>query len=105
MPGRGRTHGAPFTNPYSGALRIFVQRVLHGRSPVVYEDGMQLRDYVPVWDVARANLLALDDPRANFRALNVGGGKAITVLEYAHRDYSEQGFRTMTDQGVLRDAH
>ena len=155
-----------FTNPYSGALRIFVQRVLHGRSPVVYEDGMQLRDYVSVWDVARANLLALDDPRADFRALNVGGGQAITVLDYAQvvsrglrvpvttevpgrfrvgdtrhilsdisglrglgwepvhaleeaaaayatwaqgqagfRDYSEQGFRTMTDQGVLRDTH
>jgi dTDP-L-rhamnose 4-epimerase len=72
-----------FTNPYSGALRIFVQRLLHGRQPVVYEDGGQLRDYVTVWDVARANVLALEDERANFRAFNVGGGKALTVLEYA----------------------
>jgi dTDP-L-rhamnose 4-epimerase len=73
-----------FTNPYSGALRIFVQRLLHGRQPIVYEDGGQLRDYVTVWDVARANLLALEDGRANFRAFNVGGGRALTVLEYAH---------------------
>ncbi|HEX2032639.1 MAG TPA: NAD-dependent epimerase/dehydratase family protein [Chloroflexota bacterium] len=72
-----------FTNPYSGALRLFVQRLLHGRQPVVYEDGGQLRDYVSVWDVARANLLVLEDPRADFRAFNVGGGHAITVLEYA----------------------
>ena len=73
-----------FTNPYSGALRIFVQRLLHGRQPIVYEDGGQLRDYVTVWDVARANALALEDSRTDFQAFNVGGGKALTVLEYAH---------------------
>jgi dTDP-L-rhamnose 4-epimerase len=73
-----------FTNPYSGALRLFVQRLLHGRQPVVYEDGGQLRDFVAVWDVARANLLALDDGRADFQAFNVGGGRAISVLDYAH---------------------
>jgi dTDP-L-rhamnose 4-epimerase len=72
-----------FTNPYSGALRIFVQRLLHGRQPVVYEDGGQLRDYVSVWDVARANVLVLEDERADYRAFNVGGGRALTVLEYA----------------------
>ncbi|HXI15127.1 MAG TPA: NAD-dependent epimerase/dehydratase family protein [Chloroflexota bacterium] len=73
-----------FTNPYSGALRIFVQRLLHGRQPTAYEDGGQLRDYVAVWDVARANVLALEDSRTDFQAYNVGGGKALTVLEYAH---------------------
>jgi dTDP-L-rhamnose 4-epimerase len=57
--------------------------VLHGRQPIVYEDGRQLRDFVTVWDVARANVLALEDERADFRAFNVGGGKALTVLEYA----------------------
>jgi dTDP-L-rhamnose 4-epimerase len=72
-----------FTNPYSGALRIFVQRVLHGRQPMVYEDGQQLRDFVTVWDVARANLIAIDDPRTDYKALNVGGGHAISVLDYA----------------------
>jgi dTDP-L-rhamnose 4-epimerase len=73
-----------FTNPYSGALRIFVQRVLHGRQPIVYEDGGQLRDFVTVWDVARANVLAVEDERTNFRAFNVGGGQALTVMEYAY---------------------
>jgi dTDP-L-rhamnose 4-epimerase len=73
-----------FTNPYSGALRIFVQRLLHQRQPIVYEDGGQLRDYVTVWDVARANLVALEDDRATFRAFNVGGGAGLTVLEYAY---------------------
>lgn len=72
-----------FRNAYSGICRIFVTRMLAGRAPVAYEDGRQLRDYVYVGDVARANLLALEDPRADYQAFNVGGGQAVSVLEYA----------------------
>ncbi|MCS6843191.1 MAG: NAD-dependent epimerase/dehydratase family protein [Caldilineales bacterium] len=72
-----------FRNAYSGICRIFVTRLLAGRAPVAYEDGRQLRDYVSVEDVARANLLALEDPRADYQAFNVGGGQAVSVLEYA----------------------
>ena len=74
-----------FRNAYSGILRTFVARMLHGRPPVVYEDGGQRRDYVYVGDAARAILLVLEDDRANGSACNVGTGKAVTVLEYAHR--------------------
>jgi len=73
-----------FRNAYSGVLRVFTQRLLSGRAPVCYEDGRQLRDYVSVHDVARANLLVLDDSRADFRTLNVGGTRVMTVLEFAH---------------------
>lgn len=72
-----------FYNAYSGILRIFTMRLLHGRPPVVYEDGAQLRDYVAVEDAARANLLVLEDARADYQVLNVGGGGVATVLEYA----------------------
>ena len=34
-------------------------------------------------DVARANLLAFEDPRADYQAFNVGGGQAATVLAFA----------------------
>ena len=73
-----------FRNAYSGVLRIFAMQMLSGERPIAYEDGLQLRDYVYVGDVARANLLALRDERADYRAFNVGGGQAITVLEFAH---------------------
>jgi dTDP-L-rhamnose 4-epimerase len=33
--------------------------------------------------VARANLLVLEDQRADFQVFNVGGGRAVTVLEFA----------------------
>ncbi len=72
-----------FYNAYSGIARRFALRLLHGLPPIIYEDGQQLRDYVNVCDVARANLLVLEDDRANFEVFNVGGGRAVTVLEFA----------------------
>jgi dTDP-L-rhamnose 4-epimerase len=71
-----------FRNAYSGICRIFVTRMLAGHAPIAYEDGGQLRDYVYVGDVARANLLVLEDPRADYQVFNVGGGAATSVLQY-----------------------
>lgn len=73
-----------FRNAYSGVLRIFTQRLLNGKPPLCYEDGRQLRDYVSVFDVARANVLVMDDTRADFQAFNVGGGRCLSVLDYAY---------------------
>jgi dTDP-L-rhamnose 4-epimerase len=70
-------------NAYSGVCRIFTQRILHGRAPVVFEDGKQLRDYIHVRDVAEANLFALEHKACDYTAFNVGGGRGVTVLEFA----------------------
>ena len=72
-----------FRNAYSGALRIFTTRLLSDHAPVCYEDGQQLRDFVSVYDVARANVLVMEDARANYEVFNVGGGRAITVADLA----------------------
>lgn len=64
-----------FRNAYSGALRIFAMQTVAGERPVIYEDGLQLRDYVYVGDVAAANLLVLEDERADYQAFNVGAGQ------------------------------
>ena len=45
---------------------------------------MQLRDYVHVKDAAEASLLALESNSVDSEAFNVGGSKAITVLEYTN---------------------
>ena len=74
-----------FRNAYSGVLRTFTQRLLHGKAPICYEDGRQLRDYVSIHDVVRANMLVLEDGRADFQVFNVGGDRQISVLEYAHQ--------------------
>jgi dTDP-L-rhamnose 4-epimerase len=72
-----------FYNAYSGVARRFALRLLHGLPPIIYEDGRQLRDYINVRDVARANVLVMEDPRADYQVFNVGGGRAVTVLEFA----------------------
>jgi dTDP-L-rhamnose 4-epimerase len=72
-----------FYNPYSGIARRFALQLLHGVQPTVYEDGQQRRDYVNVRDVARANVLVLERSEANFEVFNVGGDRAVSVLEFA----------------------
>ena len=69
------------SNPYTGVLAIFASRLLNGRPPLVYEDGLQRRDFVSVYDVARACRLALESDAAG--VVNVGSGRSVTVLEIA----------------------
>jgi dTDP-L-rhamnose 4-epimerase len=72
-----------FYNAYSGVCRIFSLSFHQGLEPVIYEDGSQVRDYVNVGDVVAANLLVLEDPRADFEMFHVGGDRAVTVAEFA----------------------
>lgn len=65
-------------NLYSGACRIFATALLAGKPCRVHEDGMQLRDFVPVQDVVSA-LMLLARVASPPPVLNVGGPEAITV--------------------------
>ncbi len=71
------------SNPYTGVLAIFAARLLNDNAPVVYEDGEQRRDFVHVTDVARAFRVALEQDGADGRAVNVGSGRATSILEIA----------------------
>lgn len=73
------------SNPYTGVLAIFSSRLLNDRVPLVYEDGLQQRDFVSVHDVARACRLALDAPKSNGRVINIGSGTAISILDVASK--------------------
>jgi dTDP-L-rhamnose 4-epimerase len=73
------------SNPYTGVLAIFAGRLLNERSPLIFEDGQQRRDFVSVHDVARACGLALERSEADGLALNVGSGESVTVREVAAR--------------------
>jgi dTDP-L-rhamnose 4-epimerase len=70
-------------NAYSGACRIFCLSYLLGRPPTAYEDGGAIRDYVNIDDVVDANVLVLQDERAVGEVFNVGGGTAVTTMEFA----------------------
>jgi dTDP-L-rhamnose 4-epimerase len=71
------------SNPYTGVAAIFMSRLLNNHRPIVFEDGRQTRDFIHVCDVARANALALTSDAANGQALNVGTGRAISVVGLA----------------------
>jgi dTDP-L-rhamnose 4-epimerase len=61
-----------------------VGRALKKEPLIVYEDGLQTRDFVHINDVVAANMHVLESDDADFQAFNVGSGKSTTVLEYAH---------------------
>jgi dTDP-L-rhamnose 4-epimerase len=68
-------------NPYTGVVSIFSTLLLNDLPAVVYEDGRQTRDYIFVGDIAHANVLAMEDERADGRVFNVGRGEPVTVVE------------------------
>lgn len=79
--------GMPRDTPYSGVAAMFRSSLERGESPQVYEDGRQMRDFVHVEDVARANLAAidavLDAEHGSHRAYNVASGHPIGIREVA----------------------
>ena len=92
----GETHDIPTTalrysvtfgprqsifNPYTGVVSIFSTRILNDMPPVIYEDGLQKRDFIYVGDVAKANVHCLESPATDHQAYNVGTGKPTRVVD------------------------
>jgi dTDP-L-rhamnose 4-epimerase len=71
------------SNPYTGVLAIFAARLLNDRPPLIFEDGLQQRDFVSVNDVVDACVRGLLVPEAEGEVFNIGSGQAHTVLEVA----------------------
>jgi UDP-glucose 4-epimerase len=69
------------SSPYSGVISIFSKLALEGRTPTIYGDGRQTRDFVYVEDVVRALRLAAETPGVNGDVFNVGRGRATSLLE------------------------
>lgn len=66
-------------NPYTGVAAIFMNRVKCDQPLVIFEDGLQQRDFVSVHDVVQANLLALEQSAADYEYFNVGSGCPISI--------------------------
>jgi len=94
----GKTYGIPvvslrffnvygprqsLSNPYTGVTAIFISRIKNNNPPVIFEDGLQTRDFIWVGDVIRANILALESEKANYEIFNVGSGKPVSILKIA----------------------
>jgi dTDP-L-rhamnose 4-epimerase len=94
----GRTYGVPVTalrffniygtrqalsNPYTGVAAIFAARLLNNQAPLVFEDGEQMRDFVSVHDIVRANMLAMDRTESDGEVINIGCGEPISIRRVA----------------------
>jgi len=81
--------GMPRDTPYSGVAAMFRSALERGDAPRVYEDGGQMRDFVHVDDVARANVLSLravlEADEGSHAAYNVCSGRPVAILDVARR--------------------
>ncbi|MEX2574539.1 MAG: SDR family NAD(P)-dependent oxidoreductase [Balneolaceae bacterium] len=73
------------SNPYTGVLAIFSSRYMNDNPPLIFEDGLQQRDFVHVKDVAWACRLALEVPEAAYDVFNIGSGRAHTIRVIAEK--------------------
>ena len=94
----GRTYGVPVTalrffniygtrqalsNPYTGVAAVFAARLINNQAPLVFEDGEQMRDFVSVHDIVRANMLAMERPESDGEVINIGCGSPIKIKRVA----------------------
>jgi UDP-glucose 4-epimerase len=68
---------------YGRVLTLFIKRVLEGKSPIIFGDGNQRRDYVYIDDVVNANILCLKSENVDGKIFNVGGGNTYSIKNVA----------------------
>jgi UDP-glucose 4-epimerase len=69
------------TSPYSGVISVFATALLDNRSPNIYGDGAQTRDFTYVANVVDGVLRACEAPKASGEVINVATGGRISLNE------------------------
>jgi len=67
---------------YAGVITKFLENIANHKAPVINGDGLQVRDFVYVGDVAKANLMAMES-KVNFAFVNIGTGIALSINDLA----------------------
>jgi len=76
-------YGLGQTLDYAGVITKFLENISSDKSPVIFGDGSQIRDFIFVKDVARANLIAMNSSLKN-GFFNIGTGIGISIKDLAH---------------------
>lgn len=76
-------YGLGQTLDYAGVITKFLENISAGKSPIIFGDGSQIRDFIFVNDVARANLVAMNSS-IDHGFFNVGTGIAISIKDLAY---------------------
>jgi nucleoside-diphosphate-sugar epimerase len=64
---------------YSAVIPRFIDALFHGRSPIVYGDGEQSRDFTYIDNVVQANMLAMSAQRLQGEIVNIACGQRISL--------------------------
>ena len=75
-------YGIGQTNDYAGVITKFIDQINLNKSPIIFGDGSQTRDFISVEDVAKANLLSMES-NTDFSFLNIGTGISTSVKTLA----------------------
>jgi nucleoside-diphosphate-sugar epimerase len=67
------------SSPYSGVLSLFIRSILERRSPTIYGDGEQSRDFTYVEDIVSLNMRAARADGVSGGIFNGGNGGRITL--------------------------
>lgn len=70
-------------SPYSGVITKFIERAKLGKSPIIFGDGNQTRDFLSVHDVVDVVVRCIESEDAVGEVFNVGTGVATTINELA----------------------
>jgi len=68
-------------SPYSAVIPLFIRAMLAGKSPTIFGDGQQSRDFTYVENIVHANLLAASVPAAAGMLYNVATGQRASLLD------------------------
>jgi len=60
-----------------------MSRIKNNHTPIVYEDGLQTRDFISVHDIVQANILSMEQQAANDKVFNVGRDQPLTIKSIA----------------------
>jgi UDP-glucose 4-epimerase len=75
-------YGTGQTGTYAGVITQFLRKLKEHNPPIINGDGKQLRDFIHVEDVAKANLVAMEN-QVNNGFFNVGTGYSISIVQLA----------------------
>lgn len=67
-------------SPYSAVIPLFLTAMLSGKSPTVFGDGLQSRDFTFVKNIVHGNLLAAEVEAAAGRTFNIADGRQTNLL-------------------------
>jgi UDP-glucose 4-epimerase len=90
------THGA-----YTEVFIRWMERIANGQPPLIFGDGSQTMDFVHVYDIARANLLAAKSDVTD-EVFNVASGTETSLKELAEKLARAMGSSLVPEHGAER---